>query len=118
MTALVSGISVTCFAASYAVAWALEISRLFFRSGVRGAVMIGFAAAGLLAQTLYLAYRAAQAPASPLSSNFDWCLLAAWWQAICRSAKGRVVPFRLVVAGAALYSAIFEICICSMHFAR
>ena len=49
MTAFVSGISVTCFAASYAVAWALEASRLFFRSGVRGVVMIGFAVAGLLA---------------------------------------------------------------------
>jgi hypothetical protein len=82
MTAFVSGIGITCFAASYAVAWALEVSRLFFRSGVRGAVMIGFAAAGLLAQTLYLAYRAAQAPLSPLSSNFDWCLVAAWMLAV------------------------------------
>ena len=47
-----SGISVTCFAASYLVAWLLELSRLFFRSGIRGAVMVGFASAGLLAHTL------------------------------------------------------------------
>lgn len=73
-----SGISITCFAASYAVALALEISRIFFRSGVRGAIMLGFAAAGLFAHTAFLVYRAAQATGSPLSSNRDWYLLAAW----------------------------------------
>lgn len=73
-----SGISITCFAASYAVALALEISRIFFRSGVRGAIMLGFAAAGLFAHTVFLVYRAAQATGSPLSSNRDWYLLAAW----------------------------------------
>ena len=73
-----ANISVTCFAASYLVAWLLEVSRLFFRSGVRGAVMIGFAAAGLVAHTLYLAHRAANGPQPPLSSSYDWCLLTAW----------------------------------------
>src|SRR5688572_22013139 len=69
-----SGISVTCFAASYLVAWVLELSRLFFRSGVRGAVMVGFAAAGLIAHTLFLGYRAATTDAT----SYDWYLLAAW----------------------------------------
>jgi len=73
-----SGISVTCFAASYAVAWLLELSRLFFRSGVRGAVMVGFAAAGWAAQSMFLGYRAVHAASSPLSSTYDWYLLAAW----------------------------------------
>jgi ABC-type uncharacterized transport system permease subunit len=73
-----SGISITCFAASYAVALALEITRLFFRSGVRGAVMLLFAGAGLLAQTLFFVYRALHEPNAPLSSEFDWYLLAAW----------------------------------------
>jgi ABC-type transport system involved in cytochrome c biogenesis permease subunit len=81
------GIKFVCFAASYAVALALEVSRLFFRSGVRGAVMLGFAAAGLLAHTVFLCYRvldfyktyeAANPNASPLSSNQDWYLIAAW----------------------------------------
>jgi len=45
---------------------------------VRGAVMVGFAAAGLLAHTLFLGWRAAHEPAVPLSSAFDWYLLAAW----------------------------------------
>jgi ABC-type uncharacterized transport system permease subunit len=75
---MLSGISVLCFAASYAVALALEITRMWFRSGVRGALMLGFAAAGLLAHTLFLLYRAAVADAAPLSSAFDWYLLAAW----------------------------------------
>jgi len=78
MIEFVSGISVVCFAASYAVALACEASRLLFRSGVRGAAMIAFAVAGLLAHTLFLAWRATTEPAVPLSSAFDWYLLAAW----------------------------------------
>ncbi len=75
---MLSNVSITCFAASYAVVLALEISRLLFRSGVRGAVMLGFAGAGLLAQSAFLYYRAAGAAGSPLSSFYDWYLLAAW----------------------------------------
>lgn len=78
MLEFVSRISVVCFAASYAVALACEASRLLFRSGVRGAVMVGFAAAGLIAHTAFLFWRAATEAAIPLSSPFDWYLLAAW----------------------------------------
>ena len=78
MDAFLSGISVLCFAASYAVALACEASRLAFRSGVRGAVMVAFAAAGLVAHTLFLLWRALNEAAVPLSSPFDWYLLAAW----------------------------------------
>ena len=83
MIEFVSGISVVCFAASYAVAFACEASRLVFRSGVRGAAMIAFAAAGLVAHTLFLLWRAANEPVVPLSSAFDWYLLAAWALAAC-----------------------------------
>ncbi|HEX3869342.1 MAG TPA: cytochrome c biogenesis protein CcsA [Pirellulales bacterium] len=80
---MLSGISITCFAASYAVAWLLECTRLAFRSGVRGAVMLGFAGAGVVAQTLYLGYRAVTTMGgAPLSSEFDWYLIAAWLLAI------------------------------------
>lgn len=75
---MLAGISVTCFAASYAVALVLECTRPLFRSGLRGAVMIGFAAAGFLAHTAYLYYRAVTAIGSPLSSKRDWYLVAAW----------------------------------------
>ncbi len=71
-------VRIACFAASYTVALLLEISRLLFRSGVRGAVMMGFAAAGWLAHTAYLYHRAIGAPGSPLSSEQDWYLIAAW----------------------------------------
>jgi len=78
MIEFVSRISVVCFAASYAVALVCEGSRLLFRSGVRGAAMVGFAGAGLVAHTLFLVWRAANEPAVPLSSAFDWYLLASW----------------------------------------
>jgi ABC-type uncharacterized transport system permease subunit len=75
---MLSGVSTICFAASYTVALALEVSRLLFRSGVRGAVMLGFAAAGLVAHTAFLYYRAVNAAGTPLSSERDWYLVAAW----------------------------------------
>ena len=43
---MLSGISIFCFSASYGVALALEVSRLFFRMPVRLIVMIGFAILG------------------------------------------------------------------------
>jgi len=78
-----SGITITCFAASYAVSLIGEISRLFFRAPVRMFVIVGFTAAGLFAHTIYLAAQAraeslAEQPIVPLSSWHDWCLLAAW----------------------------------------
>ena len=78
----IENISVTCFLASYLVALVLEVSRLFFRSGVRGALMVGFCAAGLLAHTLYLGHRAATHASSPLSSELDFYLVAAWVLAV------------------------------------
>ena len=74
---MLSRVTVFCFAASYAVALALEVSRLWFRSRFRGAVMLGFGAAGLSAHSIFLVYRASS-EALPLSSEFDWYLLAAW----------------------------------------
>lgn len=111
MTAFLSGISLVCFAASYAVALACEASRLLFRSGVRGMVMVGFAAAGLLAHTLFLGWRAVSEAAVPLSSPFDWYLLAAWllaagylWLALAnpRTPVGLfLLPVVLALVGAA-----------------
>jgi ABC-type uncharacterized transport system permease subunit len=80
---ILSGVSVVCFAASYAVTLALELTRLLFRSGVRGAVMIGFALAGLFAHTVYLVNQAVKIyqssdGGSPLSSGREWCFIAAW----------------------------------------
>ena len=75
-------ITVLCFAASYAVSLALEVSRVFFRSAARGIVMVGFAVAGLFAHTWFLVDSASSAAGSPLSSPFDWMLVAAWFLAL------------------------------------
>ena len=47
-------VTITCFAASYLVALILEVTRLIFRSGIRGATLLIFAGAGLFAHTVYL----------------------------------------------------------------
>lgn len=73
-----SGVGIVCFATSYAVTLLLEATRLLFRSGIRGAAMIGFGGMGLFLHTVYLFYRAVHATGSPLSSRQDWCLVAAW----------------------------------------
>jgi len=79
---MLSGITIFCFAASYTVALLLEASRLVFRSGVRGALLLGFGGAGLLAHTLFLGHRAIEAGTAPLSSEYDWYLVAAWVLAV------------------------------------
>ncbi len=78
------GIQVFCFVASYTIALALEATRLWFRSGLRGALMVGFGAAGLIAHTWFLLSEAALDPAigAPLSNWFDWYLAAAWALAV------------------------------------
>ncbi|MFW6169542.1 MAG: cytochrome c biogenesis protein CcsA [Planctomycetota bacterium] len=71
-----------CFASSYCVTLALEVSRPFFRLPVRWAIMIAFAMAGLFAHTAYLWVRVNRAlpdpEITPLSSWYDWCLVVAW----------------------------------------
>lgn len=78
MTSFISGISLTCFAASYGVAWLLEVAHLYWRTASRQLLMFGFVGAGLVAHTLYLGHRVAENAASPLASGYDWCLVAAW----------------------------------------
>jgi len=82
---MLSGITITCFAASYAVSLGLEVSRLFFRTGVRFAILLGFTIAGLFAHAVYLTTRAEGVVSGhgipPLSSWFDFCLVAAWFLA-------------------------------------
>jgi ABC-type uncharacterized transport system permease subunit len=71
-------LTLTAIALAYAAAWLLEASRLFSRSAGRGLAVLALVGGGFVAETCYLGYRTASATASPLSSSFDWCLLAAW----------------------------------------
>ncbi|HUE69499.1 MAG TPA: cytochrome c biogenesis protein CcsA [Pirellulaceae bacterium] len=76
---MLSGISIVCFSASYTLALLLEVSRLFFRAPVRLVVILLLTAAGLGAHTIYLWNRAQSAsPELPLSTWYDWYLVAAW----------------------------------------
>lgn len=75
-----SGISIVCFAASYALALSLEISRLFFRVSMRTAIMVGIMVAGFVAHSLYLSSEARYGftDGAPLSSWYHGCLVVAW----------------------------------------
>ncbi len=77
---MLSGITIMCFTASYAVALAMEVTRLFFRMPVRFFLIVGMTVAGLFAHTVHLWQRtqAGLATGLPLSSWYDWSLLAAW----------------------------------------
>ncbi|TWU29903.1 cytochrome c biogenesis protein CcsA [Bythopirellula polymerisocia] len=77
-----SGINIICFSASYAVALALEIARLWVKIPYSRALEIFSVSAGIVAQTWYLGHRVARQPSAPLSSQQDWFLLAAWVLAV------------------------------------
>jgi hypothetical protein len=76
---MLSGISIICFAACYAIAFALEIVGLTKRFAWHRAALSVVTIAGLTAHTLYLGNLAAAAKAAPLSSPAEWLLLAAWF---------------------------------------
>jgi len=75
----IANISLTCFFASYLVAFALEVSRLIGRSKTSRALTLLFAIAGLCAHTLFLILRSQKSDLPPLvGSNQDWMLVLAW----------------------------------------
>jgi ABC-type uncharacterized transport system permease subunit len=76
-----SGISIICFAASYAVGLVLEAIGLRKRPAWLRLAVIASSAAGLVAHTLYLAYVAADASTEPMSA-MEWMLMAAWVLAV------------------------------------
>src|SRR5947207_2014763 len=72
-------VTVFCFLASYLIAFALELGRLWGRSSISRFVMIGFGLAGFLAHTLYLLNRSQETHLPPLlASTHDWMLVLAW----------------------------------------
>ncbi len=86
-----ANITVTCFAASYGVALALEGAGLWMKAPWRRGLMLGFASAGVFAHVVYLGLRAG-AEASPLSSPSDWCLIAALVLAVIYLAISVLAP--------------------------
>jgi len=77
---MLTGISLTCFAATYGITFFLELVRLFLHVAVRLSIVVGIALAGIVAHTIYLAIRIMDGVrnGTPLASWYEWCLLAAW----------------------------------------
>ena len=74
-------ISITCFAASYGVVFALEVSRMFFQTTLRTILRLGLTAAGLFAHTAYIIYHTQSTVGSDgiwLGSWLGWGLAVAW----------------------------------------
>lgn len=72
-------VNVVCFLASYSVAFGFDAWRLRAKTGWSRLLSLGFGAAGLVAQTLYLMLRSSQTHQPPLlSSAHDWLLVLAW----------------------------------------
>jgi ABC-type uncharacterized transport system permease subunit len=110
---MLSGITTLCFAASYAIAFALELVGLKVRFAWHRAAIVAVTLAGLIAHTLYLARIAADATTLPVST-VEWLLLAAWVLAIVyfaalfylpRTAVGIVLlPIVLALIGSSLWA--------------
>src|SRR5688572_10648545 len=108
-----SGISIICFAASYAVRLVLEAIGLRKRPAWLRLAVIATSAAGLVAHTLYLAYVAADASTEPMSA-MEWMLMAAWVLAVVylaalfylpRTPTGVVLlPIILALIGGSLFA--------------
>jgi ABC-type uncharacterized transport system permease subunit len=77
---MLPSVSTICFASSYGVALALELTRFFFRAPVRRAIMVGFVLAGLVAHFIFLTLEVSAQ--RPLSSWYLGCLVLAGMSAI------------------------------------
>jgi ABC-type uncharacterized transport system permease subunit len=78
---MLSGISIICFAASYAIAFALEAVGPKRRFAWHRVLLVFVTFAGVLAQTLFLVVGSKNNGALPISTA-DWVLWAAWLLAI------------------------------------
>ena len=75
---MLTNVGIICFAASYFVSLLLEVSRFFFRSGFRGAIMFGFAAAGWVAHSAYLYHHIVFHNGNMFDSVQGWLFAVAW----------------------------------------
>jgi ABC-type uncharacterized transport system permease subunit len=106
-------VTVVCFVASYALALVLELWRLFRPRPVLGFLALLAGAAGLLAQTIYLAREQ-----PPLAWQFGYLLLVAWALVVFYLGgslhRGRlawgvfILPLVLVLVGLGAVGASFD----------
>lgn len=74
---MLSGVGIICFASTYAIVLLLEITRLWFRSGLRGLSILGLTFVGFILHTAYLFHRSSLGTAE-FSTEQSWYLMAAW----------------------------------------
>jgi ABC-type uncharacterized transport system permease subunit len=108
------GISIICFAASYAIVFVLELVGLRTRFGWHRVALVVATLAGLAAHTLFLGRVASSDPTAMAMSTAEWLLLAAWVLAIIylaalfylpRSPTGIVLlPIVLGLIGSSIYA--------------
>lgn len=107
-------ISLFCFFSSYLAAFVFECARLMSKYSFSRWLALGFAAAGLTAQTAYLVVRSQAAGLPPLlGSTHDWLLVLSWLAVVPylitelmdrKLALGLfVLPIVLVLVGAATF---------------
>lgn len=73
-----SGISVTCFAASYGLGLLFELARLYWSGKTMRWLATTAALAGLLAQTLFLAAIAVNEGRLPIATRFESLIALSW----------------------------------------
>jgi ABC-type uncharacterized transport system permease subunit len=78
---MLSGISIICFAASYAIAFVVEIVGLKMRVAWHRVALVAVTVAGLAAHSIYLSHIARDTNAIAMSAA-EWLLMAAWVLAI------------------------------------
>lgn len=76
---MLSGVGVICFAASYTIALALEISRFFFHSAVRSAILAAFTIAGLIAHSAFIYHQQIALLDGRLLGNFQGVFFIVAW---------------------------------------
>ncbi len=109
---MASGISLLCFAASYAVALGVECVGLASRWQSRRLAVLLATAAGLVAHTLYLGKRAALMPATPLGNHQDWFIAAAWLLALAYLAA--LIYYRRASLGVFLLPVVLALLVASV----
>lgn len=76
-------VSVVCFLASYGLAFAIELFRIFGKSAWQRVATLSVTAAGLVAHTIFLYFRSQTTSLPPLLSSMqDWMYVLAWLVAL------------------------------------
>jgi hypothetical protein len=77
-----SGIVTICIVAGYLASFLAELPRFFVPGGGRPTIPRTFFVLAFLVQSAFLVSRVLAADGQPLSSPFDWLMVASWMMAV------------------------------------